>query len=673
MLDNAPRLRARFPAWTTGTDGPVRGDGRPSTKASAIPMIEAPARQDTHAPSTPPVSLPPGGVTGFLLVCLAWLLVRPYQGVRHDGILYLGQAFHLLRPDILGADLFFSHGSQDRFTMVTGPFAWLLSRFGVAAVEMALTAAGNLAFVAAAWALSAALAPSRRWLCAASVALLSHGYAVLAIFNYGENFFTARSVAEPLVLLGLAAWIRQRFVAGGLLFLAAAVAHPLVALPALVTAWMLQVLQDRRWLWALAVLAPVAGLAAAGIGPFGGLFARFDDPWWNAVGALDSQVRMTLWQASDLVSAGLDLALLGIAATLLPLPRRRFVQALLASSGLLVTIAFVGGDLARDVLLVQLQLWRVLWLAHAVAVLCLPLILLERWRAGGAARLAAAAAAAAVLTVSWALPHAWIFLAWLALMELAARRASAVSPHLASIALAATVLAITAVTAVLAVATWQQATGDAVLASVGDPVVALLAIPTLGALALAAAWWLLRRLPAWGAAALVAALLVAFLPRWDQRSQWTRTAETIPFGQHPFDAFVPPGAQVYWHLELLPTCAMLGRASWVSPNQGAGIVFNRDTALEFARRSAPAAALMSEQVRCQMTADSTAAARACRPSQATVEALCRFPRGPDFMVFDAAYPRGMVAWWDYEVARGTAPRRAYLYDCARIRRDGPAA
>ena len=527
-------------------------------------MIEATARADHSARAT---ASRMEGAAGFLLVCLAWLLVRPYQGVRHDGILYLGQALHRLHPAVLGPDMFFSHGSQDRFTLATPLLAWLLSQFDVAPVALALTAACNLGFIAAAWILAGALAPGRRWLCTAAVVLLSHAYARLQDFNYGENFFSARSVAEPLVLLALAVLLRRRLVAGALLLLLAALVHPLMTLPAVVLAWMLLVLQDRRWLWSLALLAPVAMLAAIGIGPFGGLFARFDDTWWNTIGDMESQVRMTHWQAIDAVSAVLDLLLVGIAATLLPPAGRRLLVALLASSTLLLAVAFVGGDLARDVLLVQLQLWRTLWLAHALAMLCLPVIVVDHWRAGGAARLVGVAAAAAVLAVSWTLPHAWAFVAWLGLAALVARRPGAVSPRLASAALGATFLAIAAITAVLAASVWRDVAGDAVLASVVQPATALLAIPTLGVLALAAAAWLLGRLPVRGAVALAAALLVAFAPRWDQRSQWTRLVETVPFGQHPFDAFIPPGAQVYWHLELLPTWAMLGRASWVSPTE----------------------------------------------------------------------------------------------------------
>ncbi len=300
-------------------------------------------------------------------------------------------------------------------------------------------------------------------------------------------------------------------------------------------------------------------------------------------------------------------------------------------------------------------------------MLCLPAVIVDAWRAGGARRLVGVAAAAAVLAVSWTMPAAWAFVAWLVLAVLAAWRADSVSPALVMAALACTLLAIALTTGVLAVGVWRDVGRDTVLATVTNPLVVMLMIPSLGVPVLVATAWLLCRLPAWGGIALAVALFASALPQWDQRSQWIRFVETTPFGHHPFDAFIPPAAQVYWHMELLLTWNTLGRASWVSPNQGSGIVFNRDTAIDFVRRSAPMAAMFNEQARCQMAVDAAGGKQECQPSQASVEALCRLADAPDFMVFDAPYPRGQVARWDYQVARGGPLRSAYLYDCARIR------
>lgn len=42
----------------------------------------------------------------------AWLLAHPYAGLRHDGVLYLGQVLHYLGVGDLQHDVFFAHGSQ---------------------------------------------------------------------------------------------------------------------------------------------------------------------------------------------------------------------------------------------------------------------------------------------------------------------------------------------------------------------------------------------------------------------------------------------------------------------------------------------------------------------------------------------------------------------------------
>lgn len=44
----------------------------------------------------------------------AWLLAHPYAGLRHDGVLYLGQVLHYLGVGDLQHDVFFAHGSQKK-------------------------------------------------------------------------------------------------------------------------------------------------------------------------------------------------------------------------------------------------------------------------------------------------------------------------------------------------------------------------------------------------------------------------------------------------------------------------------------------------------------------------------------------------------------------------------
>jgi hypothetical protein len=165
----------------------------------------------------------------------------------------------------------------------------------------------------------------------------------------------------------------------------------------------------------------------------------------------------------------------------------------------------------------------------------------------------------------------------------------------------------------------------------------------------------------------VVGMLAAGLSQWDQRSSWHLAVESGDPGAPLFGAAIPPQAQVYWHLELMPTWALMQRASWVSNPQASGVVFNRGTALDYQRRFAPVLEMLQEQANCQMAADARGSPIECQPSQARVEALCRVPAGPDFMVFDALYDRGRVGQWNYRIGPRMPVRTAYLYDCARMR------
>ena len=75
------------------------------------------------------------------LVAMVWLaafyfLCRPYRGVRHDAEIYFGQAQLHLTPAWMSQDLFFLHGSQDRYSIFSNLFAPLLPVFGLAHAEI---------------------------------------------------------------------------------------------------------------------------------------------------------------------------------------------------------------------------------------------------------------------------------------------------------------------------------------------------------------------------------------------------------------------------------------------------------------------------------------------------------------------------------------------------------
>ena len=179
-----------------------------------------------------------------------------------------------------------------------------------------------------------------------AVIVASHFYGMERIFGFLEPFLTARApLAEPLALAALALLLRGRgalalaALAGSLLF------HPLVGLTMAVVMFFLQVGRDRRWLWLLVMLLPVAGLAFAGVPPFSGLLRVYDDNWWLAVLQADAGVMLGEWRPADWVAA---LANLGVLAFSIRGRRDALAdagRAALAAAVVLCLVSYVAVDL----------------------------------------------------------------------------------------------------------------------------------------------------------------------------------------------------------------------------------------------------------------------------------------------------------------------------------------
>lgn len=94
----------------------------------------------------------------------AWLLAHPYAGLRHDGVLYLGQVLHYLGVGDLQHDVFFAHGSQQTWSLYSALMAPLYEHASIATVSLLVLIPAHVAFASAMWALLAPLKdPELRW------------------------------------------------------------------------------------------------------------------------------------------------------------------------------------------------------------------------------------------------------------------------------------------------------------------------------------------------------------------------------------------------------------------------------------------------------------------------------------------------------------------------------
>jgi hypothetical protein len=620
---------------------------------------------------------------GLLLIASLWLIARPYRGVRHDGILYLGQILGRLMPDRIGQDLFLVHGSQDRYSIYSLVMAPLVQWLGVGASQVVVLGACETLFVIGCWMLTADIG-SRflRWAALLALVSVSHIYGCSLMVGFAEPFLTARAMSEPLLVLGLVCLLRARpgaaagFMAGG------AAVHPLIALPVIVTAWLYRVLEDRRWLWALLLVLLPAAAGLLGIAPFDALWRRYDAEWWKATRAANPDVFLASAGIRDWVPTFLDIGLLVLAARLLAgSALSRLIRAALVCALLFTLLWGVGADVLHDVLLTQVQLWRGYWVTHLLATLVLPFVLLDLWDRGDVGRWGAAALALAAVSASGNLTTGWLCLVWALLPLIVMRTGATVSRAVANIATGASVLAMLVVTLMVAHGTFGvvEAMTDR-FNGVGAAQIVL----GLSVCSAVVGGLLLRGLAAhgaWRVAAIAGVIVLAAgaLQGWDQRSDWQRELEHgMENPRPPFDGLIPPTATVYWDGSLIEPWMLLQRPQFYQDEQSAGTLFNRQTALEVLERRSVMAPLEMQKVVCQTVASITGASSSdpaasdpaeCAPTPADIQSFCKTPNAPEFLVFRASTPDalpGVTSTWTFHPGDPRSSRTYRLYDCAKL-------
>lgn len=635
------------------------------------------------APATPPYATAPAAgvrsratpwlLAGWLVALV--LLCNPYRGVRHDAMLYLAQALRHLGAPWTSVDLQFLGMSQDRFSVFSTVFSPLVQALGVQDAELLCVLVCNAAFFAAAWRLFRGLPPLERWTAVVALALLPRCYGADHTFQVAEPFLTARSMAEPLALLGLAWVVEGRLVAAAAAGVLALAMHPLMALPVFALAWLWW--PDGRRKWQLAAIVSVLSvvLALAGVAPFDGLFRRYDTAWLYIVQQANAFVFLHLWQLPGWQQFAFDAMLLALGARRAPAPYARlFVRAIWLSAGALLLNGLVV-DVLHLRLFTQLQIWRASWIGHVLSAPALALLVFDLWRRPGLPRLAAAMVLLAAVFVGAQTESAWIIGACAGVAVLAADRgvhAPARAIVLGLLACAIAALGITVVDWFLSVD--EVGLGDLSGIQVGrvSSIPVLLPVIT-GSLAFVAAWTATRASLAWHAASAAALVGVAGLAatQWDQRSDWSRLIESQAGVEHPFDRFIPPTATVLWTDHALATWSLLGRSAYFAKAQAAGTLFSRELGMEVLHRLKVVAPIDIQTSVCRslaLTGFAGKAAADCEPDELAIADVCHLvPPGPDFVVLESPLKKTpAIAHWTWRPQDSSPTADYYLYDCRSI-------
>lgn len=630
---------------------------------------------------------------GLSVIALAgWLARHPFSGIIHDNRLYAAQALHYEDPTVLGQDLFFKYGSQDAFTLFSPLYGTLIRLFGLGPATELLMISGQVLWLLCGLALIRAVLPHRMaWLSLLVLATYPAFYGGNLVFSIAEGFVTPRLFSEALSMGAIAAFLGKRLWLCVMLLAAAALLHPLMA-AAPVGAMILATLCRGRPATAPAVLAATATALLLVVlallhGRGAGTLAAIDAPWRLLALHRSPQLFIGQWTVDDWISLAGDVILVMLAALAAPPPAKRLFVAAAAVSGAGIAVSLAGFDLLDDLLIGQLQLWRAAWLLRVLAPIGLVLIISDvQGRHGAGDRLVLRAAFAvcvlgalgdALLMPVLSLPAILV----LAMVYLTERRQTAgpVMLRLVSRAARIAILLLAGAAGLLILRFLHLAlTGDTLSGFTGAQLL-LRFLPPAILLAGLAVFCLpgdrLRR----PVLAFSTVLLCLCALNWDRRDAWRRYIDSGP--DIALSLALPIGRDeaVYWPGNVMAVWAGLKRQSYYSSAQGAGLIFNRQTAMEFLRRLAVVRGLEpKEEWHSGMDGSarpgsSMSVGDERRPDVDDLRAVCGQAGHPDVIVLDQAIDGPTADHWHAPVAGygagrvGQGRKRVqdfYLYRCA---------
>lgn len=616
-------------------------------------------------------------VPALLVLAALWLFCHPWEGLWHDSRLYALQALQRLHPDQFRRDLFLMYGSQDAFTLFSPLYAAVIRTFGLDTAALLVQQAGNLLWLGCAAFLVAAFQRGLGlWLTLALLVALPSDYGpTMTTFNLAESFPTPRIFAEALGMLAMGCAVRGRWQWGVPALVLALLLHPLMAAGVGLFGVLFIAEGKRRMRWtavgALLIGGLLAGAALLGIAPFDRLLRTMDDTWYAHVLATTSGVTWDGWVFGAWASrAAVAFSPVLAAAWLVPGARGRFFGcvALTGAAGLLASWA--GTGLTHNLLMLQAQPWRTMWLVQMASAIALACLWQQFWQRGRLFRALLLALCVAILTRNTV--GGLLGLAAAALLCHQGRLAQPweLSPRHYRLALAFLFA--------LACALLREIAGGPPWTGIWQNDIPIATFDTLWL------WIWLKR----GAAALLGVGLLYQVWQWSGNGRqaaayalalaslagsaavaalradaaaWLppQTAQAV---RANFLPLIPPQATVYWEDELRYTWFVLGRSSYGSNPQMAGAVFNRGTALEGRQRLARLEQLgMSDGIRKRTRLENAEAGRRLKPpTEASLAHACADPE-LDFVVLSRKLGPAVVA---SAIGGGNA---FYLHDCALLR------
>jgi hypothetical protein len=609
-----------------------------------------------------------------LMLATLWLLLHRYGGITKDAQVYAFQALARLHP-ALATDLYLRNSSPDHYTVFSPLYASLISVMGLSSAALLLMLVCKIWFLGAAWTLARDLAGrNTAWLTVALLIITVGRYGGNGVLHFAEDYLSARSMAEALVVTALACHFRGLKRLGLLISVATLLVHPLMALPGLLLLTCLWLPTRPSIFAAIAGILVIFGIACADrFVPAGGNHSYIiGTTWLEVVRERADFLFVQLWSINDLKLNAGPFICLTISATAIPDRRTRKLcigAILVGSAGL--AVAFVASVIDPIAILVQGQPWRWVWVTSLCCILLLPETALRVWkdeRCGPACAL--------LLVLGWTFPAidgAYAVSLALILWLVRARISSRVAQWLrvAAVALGIVVL-LWALANCWTVATSSLSVNtEPFLAQMARNVVGL-QIPAVFLFVFFLGW--IMRIRSTLAPTLVCMILLVFgaviLPgSFPHLGPVGSFADSKKFGE--WQAAIPATSSVFvadgrnsgefvWFTLL--------RTNYLTATQSTGVVFSRATAFEVQRRSEVLLPLMNPSWKIFTNnalirgGESEQSVHAVQPlTERSLVAICSDPElgfvvSRENIGFEPLRHRDADEWKDWN-----------LYDCRRVR------
>lgn len=608
----------------------------------------------------------------FMLLLALWFFSHPYQGIWDDGVFYAVQALARLRPEVYGKDLFFLYGSQDEFTLFSPIYAAFIRLFGLdRAMPLILLSGYALWFGSTMLLAGRLLRGFPFWLGLVLVIAMPRSYGNVPM-EYAENFLTPRLIAEGLTLLSIALLLLEKRLASLAALAAAFAMHPLMALAGAAFVGLYLACDRPKAALGIGALASAAILLLGWMDapPFGRLFSVMDKEWLQLAMARSDYVFWDKWRYEEWGNRSLlSFSLLAAAAAAKGWQRRVFLLPLVIGAAALL-LFWLGTSVFHNVLLIQLQTWRWLWLTQLFSYLAAAWLVGELWQRDRASRLLLLGFLTAWLTLDSIGGLLAVLVCGMFIRH--TRQPIVIPDRLASPLYALPVLA----TAWWLANTWLQATSSTLTKTPGSPSLEfglvwlmyfLSAAGGVIAVLIFLAVWRYgadRRKPVHLAAVAVVVFLLmfslAFLDHQGTRPRFY-AHQALRDPMPSFSRLIPAGAVVYWEDGVQMAWFGLSRASYASYAQTVGLIFNRQTAIEGKRRVDRLAAL---GVKDGIFAPAKNQAALPEGSFAGLVHVCHDPV-LDYVILSKDFGAGVIELHVEKISG----KYFYLYDCAQLRRN----